>query len=183
MVTVVDDREIGLALGAIDYLVKPVRPDVLLSCLARFTPTPPDEDRPLRVLAVDDDAVSRRLVTAALEEGGFEVIEATGGRDGIERARAAPVDLIVCDLMMPDVDGFAVVAALQADARTAAIPVLICTAHDLTDVEKARLRGRILGVVSKGTDARTGLREWLARFAAHAQDDGLDGSVPFDPRG
>jgi CheY-like chemotaxis protein len=72
---------------------------------------------------------------------------------------------VICDLLMPDIDGFGVVAQLKADARTAPIPILICTAHDLTTSEKDRLHGQILGIVSKGPTAREGLRGWLGQAA------------------
>jgi CheY-like chemotaxis protein len=66
---------------------------------------------------------------------------------------------------MPDIDGFGVVARLKADARTAPIPILICTAHDLSSAEKTKLHGQILGIVSKGPSARDGLRGWLTQLS------------------
>jgi CheY-like chemotaxis protein len=65
---------------------------------------------------------------------------------------------------MPEVDGFDVVSALKDDPGTRDLPVLILTAHTLSDAEKVRLNGQILGVVDKGPDAAAGLRRWLARF-------------------
>jgi signal transduction histidine kinase/CheY-like chemotaxis protein len=163
IVTVVDEREVGLALGAADYLVKPIERQALLRCLERLEIGPATSGRPLRILAVDDEPAALALVTATLEGPGIEVIEATGGRRALELARGGSLDLVVCDLMMPDLDGFEVVAELKADAATASIPILICTARDLTEDDKARLRGHIIGIVSKGDDARDGLRAWLAR--------------------
>jgi CheY-like chemotaxis protein len=62
---------------------------------------------------------------------------------------------------MPEIDGFEVIASLKADPRTAPVPILVCTAHDLTEEDKGRLNGKILGIVSKGVDALDGLRSWL----------------------
>ncbi len=75
------------------------------------------------------------------------------------------MDLVVCDLVMPEVDGFDVIAALKRERRTAAVPIVVCTAHDLTIEQKARLNGQILGIVAKGQDARLGLLDWLSQSA------------------
>jgi CheY-like chemotaxis protein len=122
--------------------------------------------RPVRILAVDDDPAALDLIDAALQPEGFDVARATGGRDAIERATSEPFDLVVCDLLMPDVDGFDVVTALKADATTRDLPILILTAHNLTAAEKERLNGQILGIVDKGEEAAQGLRRWLARLVA-----------------
>jgi CheY-like chemotaxis protein len=72
---------------------------------------------------------------------------------------------VVCDLIMPEVDGFEVISRMKDDLRTADIPIIVCTAHELTDADRDRLNGKIMGIVSKGNDARDGLREWLHRVA------------------
>ena len=63
---------------------------------------------------------------------------------------------------MPDLDGFDVVTALKAEPSSREVPILILTAHTLTDAEKVRLNGQILGIVEKGEDGAAGLRRWLA---------------------
>jgi CheY-like chemotaxis protein len=63
---------------------------------------------------------------------------------------------------MPEVDGFEVIAALKRERRTAGVPIVVCTGHDLTIEQKARLNGQILGIVAKGQDARIGLLAWLS---------------------
>jgi CheY-like chemotaxis protein len=165
---VVDEREVGLALGAVDYLVKPVQRDTLLSCLARLGVSQGIDGPALRVLAVDDEPAALALVGAALEGHGYEVIPALGGKEAIERVRRGGIDFIICDLVMPDLDGFGVIAALKADETTAGIPILICTARDLSKADKTQLNGQILGVVTKGSGAADGLRQWLAG-AIHAK--------------
>jgi signal transduction histidine kinase/DNA-binding response OmpR family regulator len=164
MVTIVDERDVGLALGAVDYLVKPVQRGALLACLERIGLTPAAIDRPPRILAVDDEPAALQLVEGYLAGSGFDVIPATSGREALDLVQEHDIDLVICDLMMPDIDGFGVVARLKADARTAPIPILICTAKDLTSDDKERLHGQILGIVSKGPSARDGLRGWLAQL-------------------
>jgi len=166
IVTVVEEREVGLALGAVDYLVKPIHRDALLNCLARYVATGTDAGQLRRVLVVDDEAAALALIRAALEPEGYEVVTAQGGRAALEWARGGQlVDLVVCDLVMPEIDGFEVIAALKRDRRTAMVPIVVCTAHDLTAEQKARLNGQILGIVAKGQDARVGLLDWLSRSA------------------
>jgi signal transduction histidine kinase/DNA-binding response OmpR family regulator len=162
IVTVIDEREVGLALGAADYLVKPVSRSALLAALDRFLAPPAAPARMPRILAVDDDPTALDVIDAVLRPAGFDLIRADGGREAIAMARDTAMDLVICDLVMPDLDGFDVVAALKADPTTQGVPILIVTAHDLTEADKARLNGRVLGVVSKGTGASAGLRDWLA---------------------
>lgn len=162
IVTVVEEREVGLALGAVDYLVKPIHRDALLGCLARYVPNGSGTDAAKRVLVVDDEPAALALIRGALEPEGVEVVTAQGGRAALEWAQSGQlVDMVVCDLLMPDVDGFQVIAALKGNARTATTPIVVCTAHDLTADQKDRLNGHILGIVTKGQDARVGLLDWL----------------------
>jgi signal transduction histidine kinase/CheY-like chemotaxis protein len=175
IVTVVDERGIGLALGAMDYLVKPVEREALLACLARYTLTSKVRERRVRILAVDDEPGGLALIRAALEPDGFEVVDATGGREALELMHKDGIDLVVCDLAMPDMDGFEVIAALKANPDTAAVPILVCTARDLSAADKERLNGKIVGTVVKGADAREGLRQWLARVAPLPGRHGGDG--------
>ena len=176
IVTVVDERGIGLALGAVDYLVKPIQRDALIACLARHTLTSKVRQRRVRILAVDDEPGGLALIRAALEPDGFEVVDATGGREALALMRGNGIDLVVCDLAMPDMDGFEVIAALKADPKTAGVPILVCTARDLSAADKDRLNGQIVGTVVKGVDARDGLRGWLARVAPLPAREVGDGS-------
>jgi len=164
IVTVVDERGLGLALGAVDYFLKPVDRTALLDRLARYTFTTKVKTGPVRILAVDDDPAALDLIDSALAPEGFEIVRASGGREGIDRATEQPFDLVVCDLLMPDVDGFDVVTALKGDVSTREVPILILTAHTITDAEKARLNGQILGIVDKGDEAAAGLLRWLGRL-------------------
>jgi signal transduction histidine kinase/CheY-like chemotaxis protein len=166
IVTVVDERDVGLALGAVDYFVKPVDRKALLDRLARYQFTTKVRQRPVRVLTVDDDSAALAMLDAALRPEGFTVVAAPRGRAALDLARDNQLDLVICDLLMPDLDGFGVVAALKAEPRTRDVPILILTAHELSASDKARLNGKILGVVGKGAAAEAGLREWLGRVAA-----------------
>jgi CheY-like chemotaxis protein len=142
--------------------VKPVDRAALLSRLAAFT-LPDRGGRPVNALVVDDDPAAVEVVAGTLEQEGFSVQRAFGGREALDRALDVPPDVIVCDLVMPDVDGFALIAALKADPRTREAPILVVTAKDIDAVDKARLNGNILGIVEKGAGIGDGLRQWLLR--------------------
>jgi CheY-like chemotaxis protein len=163
IVTVVDEKDVGLALGAVDYIVKPIDRDALLGSLGRIGLLPILKTRTVRILAVDDEPAALDMLSETLRPAGFDVVRADGGMAAIAIARAERPDLVICDLVMPDLDGFGVVAALKADPATAAIPIIILTGYDLTAADKRRLNGKVLRIVSKGSDAQAGLRAWLIR--------------------
>jgi CheY-like chemotaxis protein/two-component sensor histidine kinase len=158
IVSVHDDTGIGLALGAVDYFVKPVDRSTLLTWLARHDLIPATTGHQLSVLAIDDDPQSRHLVNATLRAEGIHVVTADGGVDGLRTARAVHFDLIICDLLMPDLDGFDVIAALHNDPATRGVPVVVLTAHTLTDADKIRLSGKVIAIAGK-TDNADGLAQ------------------------
>jgi threonine synthase len=101
---------------------------------------------------VDDSADARRLIRRILQsQGNFTIFEATNGREAVEVARKEHPNLIILDLMMPELDGFAVMDALQTQQDTADIPIIVATAKELTPTEKERLRGHIQSLMQKGT--------------------------------
>ncbi len=135
VVTIVDERHKGIALGAADYLTKPIDRERLLRSLARFVA----HDRTPHVLLVEDDPAQRAIVRAALEPAGYVIDEAEDGQAGLARLRAARPDLIVLDLLMPRMDGFEFAATLQEHPEWRRIPVIVVTAKDLTAADRRRL--------------------------------------------
>lgn len=118
----------------------------LLSALNNVTP-----NRFPRVVVVDDTSEARRLIRRILQsQGDFEIFEATSGREAIELITKELPDLVILDLMMPEVDGFAVLDVLRSDPKTANIPVIVATAKELTVDEKSRLQGQIQSLMLKG---------------------------------
>jgi threonine synthase len=100
---------------------------------------------------VDDHPLARRLIRRILQsQGEYTIYEASNGREAIQLAKKEHPDVMVLDLMMPEMDGFAVLDALKADEETAAIAVIVVTAKSLTSDEKARLKGRIHTLMKKG---------------------------------
>ena len=155
IVSILDERGKGFALGAAEYLVKPVDPDELVRVVRRFAPVLASADRKVTVLAVDDDPMVLELMQAVLEPQGFGVLKAGGGAEGLTMAREQSPDLIVLDLLMPEVDGFQVVEELKRDPLTLDIPIVILTAKTLTSEDKDRLRGGIAHLTRKGEFGRS----------------------------
>jgi threonine synthase len=118
----------------------------LLSALNNVTP-----NRFPRVAVVDDSHEARRLIRRILQsQGDFEIFEATNGREAIELVNREFPDIVILDLMMPEVDGFAVLDSLRSNPKTANIPVIVATAKELTVSEKSRLQGQIQSLMQKG---------------------------------
>ena len=151
VVSVVDNVELGKALGALDYFVKPVDGRELVERLASFKLEPIAKNGATRVLVVDDEAANRTWLTRILEPAGFHVIIASGGQEAIQLAKKDPPDLVLLDLMMPEVTGFDVVEALRADARTQDTPIMILTARHLTEADKRHLNGHVSTILSRGS--------------------------------
>lgn len=118
----------------------------LLSALTQVAP-----ERFPRVAIVEDTLEARRLMRRILQsQGNFTILEASNGREGLDLIQRELPDLVILDLMMPEMDGFSVIEALRAKQETATIPVIVTTAKELTPHEKSRLSGQIQALMQKG---------------------------------
>ena len=145
MVSIVDDKRRGIALGAAGYLTKPIDRERLHRLVRRFqAPT-----RATRVLMVEDDASQRERMLGWLERPHWIVREAANGREALDLLREEKPDVILLDLMMPEMDGFEVVAALQGDKDWRDIPVIVITSLDLDAKDRERLNSGVQSVLVK----------------------------------
>jgi signal transduction histidine kinase/CheY-like chemotaxis protein len=154
IVSMLDERGKGYALGAADYLVKPVGREELLGTLRPLAQAGPAGGEPVKVLAIDDDQVALDLVGAVLDPEGYTVLRAQGGDEGVSIARREQPALIILDLLMPGTDGFEVVERLRADPRTADIPIVVLTAKVIGEADRQRLNSRIAHLAEKGRFSR-----------------------------
>ncbi|MFQ5954860.1 MAG: response regulator [Kiloniellales bacterium] len=145
MLTIVDQRSIGFSLGASDYLNKPVDRDQLLAVLHKHCPA----KTPRRVLLVEDDAPTREAIRRVLERHDWIVAEAENGLVGLERLADAVPDIILLDLMMPEMDGFEFVSKLRESDEWQSIPVVVVTAKTLTAEDRRQLNGRVERLIQK----------------------------------
>ena len=178
MLSIVEDRGLGYALGAADYLTKPIDRARLVAALRRYC-----QDRDAcTVLVVEDDPATRETVRRALEQDGWSVDEAANGRIALERLAVQLPGVILLDLMMPELDGFEVVAALRARPEWRDLPVVIMTAKELTDEDRQRLNGSVRAIVQKAGSSRdTFLAEVRALLAASIRRRQTEYPAPAPP--
>lgn len=137
MVTMVDDRSRGEALGAAEHLVKPIDRNRLAEVLHQVKRNKHD----LQILVVEDDAAARDLVVRTLASDGWNAMEAKDGVDALRVVAERRPALILLDLMMPRMNGSEFVSELRKVESWRSIPIIVMTAHDLSDAERARLDG------------------------------------------
>jgi CheY-like chemotaxis protein len=158
LMSIVDQKNRGYALGAADYLIKPVDRRKLVETLRHISGGTAGH-----ALLVDDDDVVRRGVRAALEPIGWQVTEAENGRLAVDKLAAARPDVIILDLMMPTMDGFEFLDELRRRTKWRDIPVVVITAKDLTDADRNRLNGGVERIIAK-TDRDAMLRQLAAEL-------------------
>jgi len=161
MVTMTRDSEMGYSLGAAEFLTKPVDPTRLGDVLKRHC-----QSAAAPVLIVDDEPLNRELLARMLEREGYQTVEAVNGSDALEKIAIAAPSLILLDLMMPVMDGFAFLSALRRSPAFADVPVVIVTAKDLTDNDRALLRGSVEQILEKGAINRERLLREIGQLIA-----------------
>jgi CheY-like chemotaxis protein len=175
VVSILEESRRGYALGATGFLTKPVDRDALHTALGRFVGAAVGS----RVLVVEDDNVTRTMLRRLLIGEGCLVAESENGKVALERISEFRPDLILLDLMMPEMDGFAFIEALRCRSDAADIPVIVVTAADLSEAEAARLSGKVDEIVRKsGRDLKEVADELRRRVARVVS---ADGNVEEDP--
>lgn len=109
------------------------------------------ESRVKRIVVIEDNVDAARLIKRVLQARSFEVQTANNGAQGLELVRQTRPDLVITDLMMPDVDGFTLIDTLKADTELQDIPVVVITAKELTARERARLNEQVDLLLRKGS--------------------------------
>jgi adenylate cyclase len=144
LLTIVDEKNRGYSLGAADYLVKPVDRKRLATLLRQICGSPGG-----RVLIVDDSDIDRQQMSSAVEQDGWDVVEAKNGRVALDSLAAARPQAIILDLMMPEMNGFEFLNEFRSHAEWRDIPVVVVTARDLTAEDRVRLIGGVEGIIQK----------------------------------
>jgi signal transduction histidine kinase/DNA-binding response OmpR family regulator len=157
MLTIVDDKNKGYALGASDYMTKPFDREQLAAVLAKYRRTATTTTEHAPALVVEDDEVARALLVRVLEQEGWTVREAADGRAALAEVAAERPQLILLDLMMPGMDGFEFVQELHKQPGGRTIPVVVITAKDITLEDRLRLSGYVEKILEKGAYSRDDL--------------------------
>ena len=153
LLSFVGNKSLGFALGASDYLTKPVdgkRLAALLNKYRRDRDGVAANSLPCQILVVEDDDATRKILRRILEKKGWAVAEADSGRTALEQLAVARPHLILLDLMLPEMDGFELIAELRKSHSEDPIPIVVITAKDLTIAESQQLNGYVDGVLQKG---------------------------------
>jgi CheY-like chemotaxis protein len=152
LLTIMDRKNLGFALGASDYLVKPPDHHRLLDILKGRC----GRASPRLVLIAEDERATSELLRRALEKAGWAVTEAANGRQALECVTHQRPAVILLDLMMPEMDGFEFLAELRQHPEWRSIPVVVITAKDLTEEERSFLNaslflsGSVRRILQKG---------------------------------
>ena len=168
MTTLVENRKLGFALGASDYLVKPLDRQQLNIVLAKYGNT---ENNDAHIaLVVEDDPESLEITSRTLERDGWRVIQAMNGREALDRLNETIPNVIILDLMMPVMDGFEFVEAVRANPLWQSLLIVILTAKDLTDADRAQLNGHVSRIYKKPEGESQDMLEELHRLVQEATD-------------
>jgi CheY-like chemotaxis protein len=169
IISILADRAKGFALGAAAVMQSPVSRQELSDALVELGLSPISGDRSVKVLIVDDDPKAVELIAIRIHGLAKTVLRAYGGREAIAMAQRELPDLIVLDLLMPEVNGFEVVDALNENPATARIPIVVVTASEITDADRTRLNGCVTAIVGKaGFDGKRFMGEVRRAMASRA---------------
>ena len=164
VLSIIDNRELGFSLCAFDYLVKPFDKATILSALQRASRAPTN-----RVLVVDDEPDAVNLITQLLEDEGYQIKGAYSGEEAFHALEDEVPDIILLDLLMPQMDGFDVIQRIKTNPDWSDIPIVVVTAKDLTDADWEFLRQRVDKIIRKtGLDRETLIREVQDLLREHA---------------
>lgn len=147
VVSIVDNKQVGFALGAVDYLIKPIHKQALLDSLRKHIPDPADDDS--AILLVDDDIKTLELLQETLRSAGYETQSVQSGARALEVLASKLVGAVVLDLMMPGIDGFEVIRHLREQQTLKSLPVFVMTAKSLNQDELSLLNSETQALIQK----------------------------------
>lgn len=153
LVTIVAEENLGFALGAVDYIFKPVNIDLLVSKVTQLVPDGQS------ILVIDDDTEARELINKGVSKLGWKIIEAANGREALEQIAQSEPSIIILDLLMPEMDGFTFLKEIQKNQRWRNIPIIVVTAKDLSSEERNTLMVYTKKVFQKGLQTSKDLIE------------------------
>ncbi len=174
MITIMDETQMGYALGATDYLAKPIEWKRLAAILQKYRCAHP----PCPVLIVEDDAEMRELLRRNLEKEGWAVSEAENGRVALERMAENRPELILLDLMMPEMDGFQFLEEVRKQEVWKSIPIVVITAKELTAEDRLRMKGSVTQILRKGAYRQEELLRTVQNLVAACVRPGHTGRQP-----
>jgi PAS domain S-box-containing protein len=149
IISITDEKKLGFSMGAVDYFVKPVNREELLKAMQKIPLRSIKQKQHPKVLIIDDDRTAADLIHVILEAEGYEVIKSMNGKEGVRIAAAESPDLIILDLIMPDISGFNVAYQLKQQVATRNTPIIILTSMEVDEDTKTQMQGFISTIMSK----------------------------------
>jgi signal transduction histidine kinase/CheY-like chemotaxis protein len=163
VLSIMENKELGVSLGAFDYLLKPFDKEVLMAVLQRIPGLPAK-----RVLVVDDEPAAVDLLTQILLDEGYQVKGAYSGEEALRVLDASPQDIILLDLLMPGMDGIEVIQRVKANPEWRDVPIIVVTAKDLTDSDRAFLEQSVDRIMQKsGLASESLMKEVQSLLSEH----------------
>ena len=157
--SVVDNKALAISLGAESYLVKPVEAERIVSVVRKYTGTAGGE-----ILVVDDNVEFTAFLQNLLEKSRFKILTAQNGAEAMNLLRRTAPSLVFLDLLMPGTDGFDVVEQMYGDEKMRDIPIVVLTAKEVTDEERAALTSNAKDIVRKEGLTREAILREVNRF-------------------
>lgn len=145
IITVDEDQKNGLVLGIKDYLTKPIDRNYLIQAIKNLVQPAYSS----KIMIVEDNYETRELLVKTLKKENWKIIEAENGKVALNKLKEGVPDIIILDIMMPEMDGFQFAKAIKEVEKWKNIPILVVTAKDLTDEELKQLNGNVLKVIQK----------------------------------
>jgi len=159
IVSVSADKATGIALGAVGYVSKPVNKNLLIAEIKRI-----DGPSPYTVLITDDNEIDRNEMVRTVEQENMKAIIADSGKKCLNFLKESIPDILVLDLMMPEIDGFTVLNTIRSNPETRNLPVIVVTAKDLTSDDKQKLSGNVSSILAKSDTSSTVLLEKIKKL-------------------
>ena len=151
VVSMSNDKDTGIALGAFGHITKPIVREELLSEIKKADTTAET------IMIVDDNENDLKLMADIIENNNITTIRVPGGKECLNIIKKITPNIIVLDLLMPDIDGFKVLNSLRTNPRTEGIPIIVVTAKDLTSDEKLELEGNVAAIIKKSKSTSSDL--------------------------
>jgi PAS domain S-box-containing protein len=170
IVSMVDERNVGFGLGAVEYFVKPVQKEDLIAAVKKVEGSV--SQKSTKILVIDDDKSVTDLIEVILEAEGCTVLKAHNGKEGLVLAEKEKPDLIILDLVMPELSGFNVAYQLKHNPATYTIPVMIMTSMEIDDETREQLEGFVVSLMRKSGFTK---RDLLNEIASIDPARGIEG--------
>jgi PAS domain S-box-containing protein len=167
VVSIVDQRKMGISFGAKEYLVKPIEKSALLQAVRRQL----GSTKSAQLLVVDDDLLTSTVVCEELKRHGYACHAVSSGQAAFDYLETNRVDLILLDLLMPEMNGFEVLKRLKASERLSSVPVIVVTSKNLTQEEIHSLKRDTRGYIEKTGPWTDRLKADIRRFVGKEKDE------------